>query len=108
MINRLKSLTNNIVSTFYESRFLFLLLANMKFRYVSDIGNQFINKATGKALSAGSSINWRFDDDYGRVVDLRHERALDRGWNQNDGQPVSLYTSHDGPNQKWSVEKPAC
>ena len=73
------------------------------FRYVSDYGNQFINKETGIALAAGSGSNWRFDDE-GRIIDLRHGRALDRGWNQADGVTPGTWTPHAGPNQKWTVE----
>ena len=29
---------------------------------------------------------------------------MDRGWVQADGATPGIYTPHDGPNQKWTLE----
>ena len=43
-------------------------------------------------------------DEKSRIIDLRRGRAIDRGWNQADGATPGIYTPHDGPNQKWTIE----
>ena len=30
--------------------------------------------------------------------------ALDRGWNQNDGQGVNVWNEHGAVNQRWKLE----
>ena len=78
-------------------------------RYTVDNGNQIINKETKLALRAGGGASWVLDgdivalDDNDRIIDMQG-RALDRGWNQKDGATPGIYTPHQGPNQKWSVE----
>ena len=74
------------------------------FRYESDYGNQLLNKETGIALRAGSGVNWRFNDAHDMIIDLRHGRALDRGWHQADGVTPGTWDPHGAINQRWTVE----
>ena len=79
-------------------------------RYVSDFGSQLLNKETKLPLVAGYGVNWKLDgnvvalDEESRIIDLRNEKALDRGWVQSDGVSPGIYTPHEGPNQKWTIE----
>ena len=87
-----------------------LLLRLFSFRYTTDFGNQVINKETRLPLQCGFGKDWRLDgslvalDEKSRIIDLRREKALDRGWVQADGATPGIYTPHDGPNQKWTIE----
>ena len=87
-----------------------LLLRYFSFRYTTDFGNQVINKETRLPLSCGFGKDWILDgglvalDEKSRIIDLRRGKAIDRGWNQADGATPGIYTPHDGPNQKWTLE----
>ena len=85
-----------------------LLLRYFSFRYTTDFGNQVINKETRLPLACGFGKDWRLDgnlvalDEKSRIIDLRRGRAIDRGWTPHT--TPGIYTPHDGPNQKWTLE----
>jgi len=78
--------------------------------YTSDYGNQILNKETKLSLRCGGGANWIFDgkvvalDESDRIIDMKHGKAIDRGWVQEDGKQPGVYTPHQGGNQKWRVE----
>ena len=69
-----------------------------------------MNKETKLSLRCGRGANWIFDgkvvalDESDRIIDMKHGKAIDRGWIQEDGKQPGVYTPHQGGNQKWRGE----
>ncbi len=73
----------------------------------TDVGSQWINVGTGLPLELwGNAKSFLLPlDDQARILDARNpERAVDRGWTQQDGVIVGSWWKHGGLNQKWTVQ----
>ncbi len=82
--------------------------AQMWIRQEVGNGAKYINAETMLPLMTQSNDPndiWILDDQERLVVtsDPENSRAMDRGWNQQDGAIIGLYNKHGGPNQKFEI-----